>query len=111
MLFTFRLYQISIINLIQTYFKPFEPVLLEASHFGDPGFGYFYYFTFCLALISPKSSCKILWITAVSEWINIMLKWIFSDDRPYWWAKEYVNEGDRIEIKQFPITCKNKLQI
>ncbi|XP_006819676.1 LOW QUALITY PROTEIN: glucose-6-phosphatase 2-like [Saccoglossus kowalevskii] len=81
--------------------------MLLLSHMGDPRNAFLIYFpiAFCLC---PSVGQKVLWIAAISEWLNAVLKWILFGHRPYWWVHEssLYTEETRPDILQFPITCE-----
>jgi hypothetical protein len=133
----------------QNHFSFLEPLFLTASNLGmswplcsylsnliyssfndpgDPVNGYLFFFVFGLIFISHSSAFKILWTSLLAEWINLMLKWLFNDQRPYWWSqqvKQYLRSRNDtqffadinsdhdfqqalsvLDLKQFSVTCK-----
>ncbi|XP_065098824.1 glucose-6-phosphatase a, catalytic subunit, tandem duplicate 1 [Paramisgurnus dabryanus] len=51
---------------------------------------------------------KLIWVAVVGDWLNLVLKWVLSGERPYWWVHETMFYGPvkHPELKQFPITCE-----
>lgn len=63
-----------LIEDIQVAFKGREHYLFVWSKIGDPAnaFVLFFPILFC---ISARWGIKLMWITAVAEWLNLCLKW------------------------------------
>lgn len=40
------------------------------------------------AALDLQLSCDLLVVCLVGEWLNILMKWILMEGRPYWWVKE-----------------------
>ncbi len=106
-----RLYEITIINVIQSQLSGFESLFLLFNSLGDPKNAYIYYFIISLIFISYSSAFKLLWASVMSEWINLIFKWIISDDRPFW-SSNLINHynkryGLNIQLKQLSTTCES----
>lgn len=48
--------------------------MLKITKLGDPAFAFIYYFPICF-FINGNMGVKVLWIAALTEWINGVLKW------------------------------------
>ncbi|CAG2116844.1 unnamed protein product [Medioppia subpectinata] len=124
----FRLYEVLAMSSFQSHLSLLEPIFIFASNLGDPQNGYVLYFVFGFIFVSHSAAFKMLWTAVLSEWLNLILKWTFNDERPYWWAPmaaqhlaatnhshyfqdvttdyEYARQLNRLRLKQFPITCE-----
>ena len=144
-----RLYEVMLMSSFQNNLSTFEPIFMFGSNLGlkrfslivlingtnlyqslgDPLNGYIFFFVFCFIFVSHSSAFKILWTSVLSEWINLVLKWLFNDQRPYWWSQMAKNhlittnktdffEGisndydfekslNSLNLKQFAITCES----
>lgn len=91
---------------LQSYFSAYESSILLFSHVGDPRNTFLVLFplTYCL---DTCLGLKVLWTSAIVEWLNALLKWLVRDDRPYWWSSESCPYPYKQIIKQFPITCES----
>lgn len=47
---------------------------LVATHCGDPNAAFFLVFPFTY-FISRRTGVTVLWVAALSEWLNLVLKW------------------------------------
>ncbi|KAF7248206.1 Glucose-6-phosphatase 2 [Varanus komodoensis] len=50
----------------------------------------------------------MIWVAVISDWLNLIFKWILFGHRPYWWVHEtriYPNQTSPC-LEQFPITCE-----
>ncbi|XP_054899043.1 glucose-6-phosphatase 3 isoform X2 [Poeciliopsis prolifica] len=57
--------------------------------------------------VCSRLGVAVLWVSALSEWLNLMLKWVLFGDRPYWWVGESrVYFSTKPKISQFPCTCE-----
>ncbi|KAK2866028.1 hypothetical protein Q7C36_002084 [Tachysurus vachellii] len=91
---------------LQTYTKHYKSFWLLATHMGDP--------KAALLLVFPpvfylhrRTGIAILWVAAVSEWFNLVFKWVLFGERPYWWIGQsglFVKNSPLVE--QFQSTCE-----
>ncbi|RWS10615.1 glucose-6-phosphatase-like protein, partial [Dinothrombium tinctorium] len=103
-----RILEVDTIVWVQNKLASFESLFLSGCHIGDPRYPYLYA-SFFLATVSEVTALKLFWGVVVSEYLNIFLKWIFNDHRPYWWVPEYLPFFEtrfNIKLKQFDITCE-----
>ena len=49
-------------------------LMLHLSHLGDPRNAFLIYFPLSFCLHKPTGE-KVLWLAALAEWINAILKW------------------------------------
>ncbi|XP_038049487.1 glucose-6-phosphatase 2-like [Patiria miniata] len=104
-----RLQAIEITHLqrLQHVFGDYSEAMLFLSHLGDPRSA----FLMCVPLvycISRGAGLKVLWAAVMSEWLNLLLKWILNGHRPYWWVHEskLYEDDNRPIIKQYRLTCE-----
>ena len=92
---------------MQEYFANYEVWLFGLSHVADPRNAFLLLFPICFA-INKGLGLQVLWTSAVNEWLNMVLKWIFRDDRPYWWTEaESCNLGySNVNLRQYKMTCE-----
>ncbi|XP_044738737.1 glucose-6-phosphatase catalytic subunit 1 [Chrysoperla carnea] len=98
---------ITAIQSVQTTFANHEESILSASHLGHPDYALSILFPI-LAAFDTKLAGEVFFSGIVADWINAILKWIFMEDRPYWWVHETDVYGKltRPEIKQTSVTCE-----
>lgn len=79
---------------------------LVASHIGDPKAAFLLVFPFTY-FFSKRAGVTVLWVAAVSEWLNLVFKWMLFGERPFWWIGEsrlFVNKQPRVH--QVSSTCE-----
>ncbi|XP_028263897.1 glucose-6-phosphatase 3 [Parambassis ranga] len=91
---------------LQLRTKSQERLWLIITHMGDPKAAFLLVFPFTYFL-SRRAGVAVLWVAAVSEWLNLVFKWLLFGERPFWWIGEsrlFVNK--RPNVQQFPPTCE-----
>lgn len=76
------------------------------THMGDPKAAFLLVFPFTY-FISKRAGVKVLWVAAISEWLNLVFKWMLFGERPFWWIGEsrlFVNKQPKVQ--QFSSTCE-----
>jgi len=79
-----------------------DNILLNVSSWGDPSQGFVLYFPIIIAF-SYHRGLAFLGTFIVSEWTNMVGKWLLHGERPYWWVEE--NAGE-VELIQTRLTCE-----
>ncbi|XP_076059781.1 glucose-6-phosphatase 3-like [Oratosquilla oratoria] len=98
---------IDVIALLQERFPGRGPLMMQISDIGDPGYAFSIYVPVVSAL-HPGVGVRLLWSIIFCEWSNMILKWLLTGDRPYWWVHEspiYLNKTPPF-LHQFPRTCE-----
>ncbi|KAF4107001.1 glucose-6-phosphatase 3 [Onychostoma macrolepis] len=84
----------------------YEELWLLASHLGDPKAAVLLLFP-AVFHTHRRAGIAVLWAAALSEWINLVLKWILFGERPYWWIGESgLFSENPPKVQQFPSTCE-----
>uniref|UniRef100_A0A5F9CKR1 Glucose-6-phosphatase 3 n=1 Tax=Oryctolagus cuniculus TaxID=9986 RepID=A0A5F9CKR1_RABIT len=54
-----------------------------------------------------REGVAVLWISLITEWLNLVFKWFLFGDRPFWWVHEsgYYNQAPA-QVHQFPSSCE-----
>nr|XP_019960313.1 PREDICTED: glucose-6-phosphatase 3 [Paralichthys olivaceus] len=76
------------------------------THIGDPKAAFLLLFPFTYFL-SRRAGVAVLWVSAVSEWLNLVFKWMLFGERPFWWIGEsglFVDKQPKVQ--QFSSTCE-----
>ncbi|KAM9336836.1 glucose-6-phosphatase 3 [Symphorus nematophorus] len=76
------------------------------THMGDPKAAFLLVFPFTY-FINKRAGIAVLWVAAVSEWLNLVFKWMLFGERPFWWIGEsrlFVNKQP--QVHQFSSTCE-----
>ncbi|EDO32068.1 predicted protein [Nematostella vectensis] len=89
---------------LQRTFAPWTKHFLLISHGGDPRNSFLLYFPIAYNFNSAIG-LMVLWSAVLSEWLNLILKWMLRGERPYWWVEEHMKEQN-IHLKQYPLTCE-----
>eukprot|EP00058_Branchiostoma_floridae_P009226 XP_002594714.1 hypothetical protein BRAFLDRAFT_281260 [Branchiostoma floridae] len=98
---------VSFIQWLQTTFSDFADVLLFLTRMGDPRHAFLVYFP--LALVFSRSvGLRTLLVAIISEWTNLILKWMLHGERPFWWINdpEIYEEGKAPHLEQYSLTCE-----
>ncbi|KAG7507704.1 glucose-6-phosphatase 3 [Solea senegalensis] len=97
---------ISLAEALQERTMSHEKFWLTVTYLGDPNAAFFLIFPFTY-FISKRTGVAVLWVAAISEWLNLVFKWMLFGERPFWWIGEsglYVNKQPKVQ--QFPSTCE-----
>uniref|UniRef100_A0A3Q3XQJ0 Glucose-6-phosphatase 3 n=1 Tax=Mola mola TaxID=94237 RepID=A0A3Q3XQJ0_MOLML len=81
---------------------------LTITLFGDPKAAFLLVFPFTY-FISRPTGVKVLWVAAISEWLNLVFKWMLFGERPFWWIGEsHLFDNKQPNVQQFPsTTCQS----
>lgn len=83
-----------------------EKTWLVVTHMGDPKAAFLLVFPFTY-FISKRAGVAVLWVAAISEWLNLVFKWMLFGERPFWWIGEsglFVDKQPK--VVQFSSTCE-----
>ncbi|KAL2078657.1 hypothetical protein ACEWY4_026342 [Coilia grayii] len=97
---------IRIAESLQASTKAYEQTWLFASHLSDPKAAFLLIFPLTY-FFNRRTGVAVVWVAAISEWLNLVFKWILFGERPYWWVKEsrlFVKNPP--QLQQFPSTCE-----
>ncbi|XP_005094468.1 glucose-6-phosphatase 2 [Aplysia californica] len=102
-----HIWGVGVIQQTQRTFQGQSQLMLLLSHFGDPRFAFTLYFPAAYYL-HRSIGVRVLWVAAISEWLNAVCKWILCGERPYWWVHEcgLYAEGEVPQLNQYSITCE-----
>lgn len=87
---------------LQKETQSYEKFWLVVTHLGDPKAAFLLVFPFTY-FASKRASIAVLWVAALSEWLNLVLKWVLFGQRPFWWIGE---TGVSAKVQQFASTCE-----
>ncbi|XP_072312056.1 glucose-6-phosphatase 3 [Eucyclogobius newberryi] len=87
---------------LQQRTRSFENIWLVITHLGDPKAAFLLVFPFTY-FISKRVGILVLWVAAISEWLNLVFKWMLFGERPFWWIGEH-NVSAKVE--QFSASCE-----
>ncbi|KPP62054.1 hypothetical protein Z043_119787 [Scleropages formosus] len=84
----------------------YEKFWLFVTHVSDPKAAFLLCFPMAY-YFSRRTGIAVLWVAAVSEWLNLVFKWILFGERPFWWIGESsLFETKPPQIQQFSYTCE-----
>ncbi|MCL4138294.1 UNVERIFIED_CONTAM: hypothetical protein GTU68_033803 [Idotea baltica] len=77
------------------------------SHLGDNKEMFYFFFPLMAGLMNLLG-VRILCAAILSEWSNLLLKWVYKGDRPYWWVQQtsVFSAATRPVLRQFSNTCE-----
>ncbi|XP_023676599.1 glucose-6-phosphatase 3 [Paramormyrops kingsleyae] len=91
---------------LQKTLADYEDVWLFVTHMGDPKAAFLLCFPVTYYL-SRRTGVAVLWVAAISEWLNLMFKWVLFGERPFWWIGESRLFGKNPpQVRQFSTTCE-----
>lgn len=82
-----------------------EDVWLVVTHIGDPKAAFLLVFPFTY-FFCKRTGVAVLWVAAVTEWLNLVSKWMLFGERPFWWIGESGLFLKEPKVQQFPSTCE-----
>ncbi|XP_066971204.1 glucose-6-phosphatase catalytic subunit 1-like [Macrobrachium rosenbergii] len=102
-----NLQSIETISFLQDKLQPRESFVVQASVLGDNREVFTFFFPI-IAGLKIELGARALWAAILVEWSNLILKWAFKGDRPYWWVGETYLYSDetRPKLRQFANTCE-----
>ncbi|XP_061087037.1 glucose-6-phosphatase a, catalytic subunit, tandem duplicate 1 [Conger conger] len=92
---------------LQAQCRDYESWFHLASMVADLHTAYFILFPVWFHL-RREVGIKLIWVAVIGDWLNLVLKWVLSGERPYWWVHEtpYYGSLQVPVLEQFPITCE-----
>ncbi|XP_011841279.1 PREDICTED: glucose-6-phosphatase 3 isoform X2 [Mandrillus leucophaeus] len=78
---------IVIAEALQNQLAWLENVWLWVTFLGDPKILFLFYFP-AAYYASRRVGIAVLWISLITEWLNLIFKWFLFGDRPFWWVHE-----------------------
>ncbi|KAF7666181.1 hypothetical protein LDENG_00117670 [Lucifuga dentata] len=92
---------------LQTKHNSYEDWISLASAVADLHTLFFILFPIWFHL-RRDTAVKLIWVTAIGDWINMVLKWVLFGERPYWWVHEsqFYAAGSAPSLQQSPISCE-----
>ncbi|XP_078228758.1 glucose-6-phosphatase 3 isoform X4 [Callithrix jacchus] len=97
---------IVIAEALQNQLAWLENVWLWVTFLGDPKILFLFYFP-AAYYASRRVGIAVLWISLITEWLNLVFKWFLFGDRPFWWVHEsgYYSQAP-VQVHQFPSSCE-----
>ncbi|XP_062937254.1 glucose-6-phosphatase 3 isoform X3 [Cynocephalus volans] len=97
---------IAMAEALQNQLPWLENVWLWVTFLGDPKILFLFYFP-AAYYTSRRVGIAVLWISLITEWLNLVFKWFLFGDRPFWWVHEsgYYNQAPA-QVHQFPSSCE-----
>lgn len=86
----------------------YEKFWQVVTYLGDPKAAFLLVFPFTY-FISRRAGIAVLWVAAITDWLNLLLKWMLFGERPFWWIAEsghFVNDNVQPKVHQFASTCE-----
>lgn len=97
---------IAMAEALQNQLPWLENVWLWVTFLGDPKSLFLFYFP-AAYYASRRVGIAVLWISLITEWLNLVFKWFLFGDRPFWWVHEsgYYSQAPA-QVHQFPSSCE-----
>ncbi|KAF6730006.1 Glucose-6-phosphatase 3 [Oryzias melastigma] len=98
---------IRVAETLQEQTSHLEKFWLTVTLLGDPKAAFLLVFPFTY-FISKRTGVAVVWVAAISEWLNLVFKWILFGERPFWWIGEsgLYDKTSQPKVHQFPSTCE-----
>ncbi|XP_015995170.2 glucose-6-phosphatase 3 isoform X1 [Rousettus aegyptiacus] len=97
---------IAMAEAMQNQLPWLEKVWLWVTFLGDPKNLYLFYFP-AAYYASRRVGVAVLWISLITEWLNLVFKWLLFGDRPFWWVHESGYYGQApAQVHQYPSSCE-----
>ncbi|XP_066554859.1 glucose-6-phosphatase 3 [Amia ocellicauda] len=91
---------------LQDRLMDYEGFWLFVTHMGDPKAAFLLCFPITYYL-SRSTGVAVVWVAVISEWLNLVFKWMLFGERPFWWVGESgLFRLDQPRLRQFPSTCE-----
>uniref|UniRef100_A0A3P9JWS5 Glucose-6-phosphatase n=1 Tax=Oryzias latipes TaxID=8090 RepID=A0A3P9JWS5_ORYLA len=92
---------------LQSRYSQYEEFFRLASTVADLHTTFFFLFPIWFHL-RRDTGLRLIWVAVIGDWLNLVLKWVLSGERPYWWVHEtqFYRKGEAPPLQQFPITCE-----
>ncbi|XP_036398853.1 glucose-6-phosphatase 3 [Megalops cyprinoides] len=84
----------------------YEKLWLFVTHMGDPKAAFLLHFPM-MYYVNRRTGIAVVWVAAISEWLNLVFKWMLFGERPFWWVGEsrlFIENPP--QVQQFPATCE-----
>ncbi|XP_041671782.1 glucose-6-phosphatase 3 [Cheilinus undulatus] len=91
---------------LQQRTKSHQDSWLLVTHLGDPKAAFLLVFPFTY-FFNKRAGVAVIWVAAVTEWLNLVFKWMLFGERPFWWIGEsglFVTKQP--QVQQFSSTCE-----
>ncbi|XP_023584920.1 glucose-6-phosphatase 3 isoform X1 [Trichechus manatus latirostris] len=97
---------IAVAEALQNQMPGLEKLWLWVTFLGDPKCLFLFYFP-AAYYTSRRVGVAVLWISLITEWLNLVFKWFLFGDRPFWWVHEsgYYSQAPA-QVHQFPSSCE-----
>ncbi|XP_077594348.1 glucose-6-phosphatase 3 [Stigmatopora nigra] len=100
-------YGVWIAESLQFRTKSFEQLWLFITEAGGPKAAFFIVFP-CTYFFCRRTGLAVLWVAALTEWLNLMLKSVLFGERPFWWIPEsHIFANKLPKLEQYSSTCEN----
>ncbi|XP_077357710.1 glucose-6-phosphatase 3 [Festucalex cinctus] len=102
-----QMYGVWMAESLQQWTMGMEKLWLLISDAGGPKTAFLLVFP-CAYFFSRRTGVAVLWVAALTEWLNLMLKCVLFGERPYWWIGESKVFGNKLpKVQQYSSTCEN----
>ncbi|XP_043911095.1 glucose-6-phosphatase 3 [Protopterus annectens] len=100
------IYGVQFAEKLQTGLQGLDGLLLAVSSLGDPKTSFLLFFPVTYFL-HQRTGIAVLWTAVVSEWLNLVFKWLLFGERPFWWIHEANVYGtEQSQVQQFSLSCE-----
>ncbi|XP_059125733.1 glucose-6-phosphatase 3 [Peromyscus eremicus] len=98
---------IAMAEALQNRLPGLENMWLWVTFLGDPKNLFIFFFP-AAYYASRRLGISVLWITFITEWLNLIFKWFLFGHRPFWWVHESgYSSQTPIQVHQFPSSCES----
>ncbi|XP_056285810.1 glucose-6-phosphatase a, catalytic subunit, tandem duplicate 1 [Pseudoliparis swirei] len=92
---------------LQATYSRYQGLFSLASTVADLHTTFYFFFPIWFHL-RRDTALRLIWVSVLGDWLNLVLKWVLFGKRPYWWVHEtrFYGAGTAPALQQFPITCE-----
>nr|XP_006638340.1 PREDICTED: glucose-6-phosphatase 3 [Lepisosteus oculatus]XP_015217714.1 PREDICTED: glucose-6-phosphatase 3 [Lepisosteus oculatus] len=97
---------VRIAEALQNRLMDHEKLWLSITHLGSPKAAFLLCFP-ATVYLSRRTGVAVIWAAIISEWLNLIFKWVLFGERPFWWIGEsQLFRTNQPQVRQFPSTCE-----
>lgn len=91
---------VDLIVYLQHRFSEYGGIFGVVNDLSDPK-GHSRFLLPLVAAVDAPAAAQLVLVSSVCRWLNVLLKWILAEHRPYWWVRESGSvHADALQLTQ-----------